>query len=157
MLLKLALFLHVISAIFWVGGMLFLVLVIAPYLMTIQDPAAKSKIFQVVGNQFRKWGWAAIITLLVTGPVILYLLYDISPSGIFDSGLHATGFGKALAIKLTLVTLLVISSLFHDFWIGPKSRTSRNLVKWARIFGRTNLLIALFIVIFAVILRSGGM
>lgn len=157
MLLKVALFLHVISAIFWVGGMLFLVVVVAPYLMTIQDPAEKSKIFQIVGKQFRKWGWAAIITLLITGPIILYTLYDITPSGIFDGALHATTFGKALAIKLTLVTLLVISSLFHDFYIGPKSRTSRNLVKWARIFGRTNLIIALFIVLFAIILRSGGL
>lgn len=156
MLLKLALFLHIISAIFWVGGMLFIVVVVAPYLMTITDPAEKSKIFQVVGKQFRRWGWVAIITLLVTGPIILYKIYDIPPFGIFDNALHATSFGKALAIKLTLVTILVISSLFHDFWIGPKSRTSRNLVKWARIFGRTNLLIALFIVLFAVMLRTGG-
>lgn len=156
MILKLALFFHIISAIFWVGGMLFIVVVVAPYLLTIDDPAEKSKIFQVVGKQFRRWGWVAIITLLVTGPIILYKLYDITPSDIFDSGLHATSFGKALAIKLALVALLVLSSLIHDFWIGPKARTSRNLTKWARIFGRTNLLVALLIVLFAIMLRAGG-
>jgi len=156
MLLKAALYLHIISAIFWVGGMLFIVLVVAPYLMTITDPTEKSRIFQVVGRQFRFWGWVAIVTLLVTGPVILYTLYGIPPSGIFDSALHATSFGKTLAIKLTFVTILVLSSLFHDFWLGPKARYSRSLVRWARIFGRTNLLIALVIVLCAVLLRLGG-
>ena len=53
-MLKIALFLHILSAIFWIGGMLFLVAVIAPYLKTLQDPKAKSQIFQVVGKQYRK-------------------------------------------------------------------------------------------------------
>lgn len=153
MLLKAALFLHLISAIFWVGGMLFLVLVVAPYLMTLTDPADKSKIFQIVGKQFRFWGWVAIVTLLVTGPVILYALYGVSLSGIFDPELHKTLFGKTLAFKLTFVTIIVLSSLFHDFWLGPKARYSRSLSRWARIFGRTNLLIALIIVLCAVLLR----
>lgn len=155
-MVKVALFLHIISAIFWIGGMLFLTLVVAPFLMTIPDPKEKSKIYQIVGKKYRFWGWVAIITLLVTGPYILYGLWNVSPGQIFSSGLHSTSFGKALSIKLTLVALIVISSFLHDFWIGPKARGSRNYSKFARIFGRSNLLIALLIVIFAVIIRSGG-
>lgn len=156
MLLKLALFLHIISAIFWVGGMLFLVLVIAPYLKTLSDPMDKSKIFQVVGKQFRFWGWVAIITLLVTGPVILYLIYGIPVQMAFSPVVHTTGFGKALGFKLALVILIVLSAFFHDFWIGPRARSSPAFSKIARIFGRGNMLIALLIVIFAVIMRAGG-
>jgi len=150
MLLELALFLHILAAILWIGGMLFLTLVIAPFLQSMPDPTERSKIYQVVGKKYRTWGWAAIITLLVTGPVILYTLYGISPGEIFSSKLHSTGFGKALAGKLLLVFIIVVSSFTHDFWLGPKARVSPNYSTIARIFGRSNLLVALFIVIFAV-------
>src|SRR3989304_2986696 len=149
MVLKLALFLHIISAIFWIGGMLFLVLVVAPYLKTISDPKAKSQIYQVVGKQYRFWGWVAIITLLVTGPLILTGLYGLPLSALSDPGFHASGFGKAVAYKLSLVAIIVISSFLHDFWIGPRARSSPRYSSIARLFGRVNLLIALLIVIFA--------
>lgn len=157
MLFKLALFFHIISAIFWIGGMLFLVLVIAPFLKTLNDPKEKSRIYQTVGKKYRFWGWVAIITLLVTGPVMLSAFYGIPPQKIFDPSLHSTAFGKALAIKLALVFIIVVSSLVHDFWLGPRARSSPNFSSIAKVFGRTNLIIALLIVIFAVILRAGGL
>ncbi len=157
MLFKLALFFHIMSAIFWIGGMLFLVLVIAPYLKTLTDPRDKSKIYQTVGKQYRFWGWVAIITLLVTGPVMLSTFYGIPPQKIFDPSLHSTGFGRALAIKLALVIIVVLSALVHDFFVGPRARNSPNFSKIARLFGRVNLLIAILIVVFAVILRAGGL
>lgn len=156
MVLKIALLLHIISAIFWVGGMLFLVLVVAPYLKTISDPKAKSQIYQVVGKQYRFWGWVAIITLLITGPVMLHYLYAMPFSALFDPAFHGTGFGKAVMGKITLVTIIVISALVHDFWIGPKARSSPRHSQIARIFGRANLLVALLIVLFAVFIRAGG-
>jgi len=136
--------------------MLFLVLVIAPFLKTIPDPKAKSQIFQVVGKQYRFWGWVAIITLLITGPIMLYYLYGLPLSTLFDPTFHGTGFGKAVIGKITLVTIIVISALVHDFWIGPKARNSAKHARLARIFGRTNLIIALLIVLFAVFIRAGG-
>ncbi len=145
-----------ISAIFWVGGMLFLTLVVAPYLLSIQDPKERSKIFQVVGKRYRAFGWGAIITLLVTGPVALYKIYGIPPQEIFSPAVHASSFGSALMIKLAFVILIVLSSLVHDFWIGPKAKDSPAMSKMARIFGRSNLILALIIVVFAVILRTGG-
>lgn len=151
MLLKVALFLHIISAIFWIGGMLFLVLVIAPFLKSLPDPKEKSKIYQTVGKQYRFWGWVAIITLLITGPFVLLSLYPdwsvLAPS---------TDLGKAVTIKVALVVLIVLSSFFHDFLIGPKARSSPKYSTIARVFGRGNLLIALLIALFAVFIRLGG-
>lgn len=156
MILKLALFLHIASAIFWIGGMLFLTLVVAPFLMTIPDPKERSKIYQFVGKKYRLFGWIAIILLVVTGPLILYTLYGLSPGDYFSANVHSTGFGKALAWKIGLVTLIVLSSFFHDFVIGPMARNRPGYTKIARIFGRGNLLVAILIVIIAVILRAGG-
>ena len=156
MILKISLLLHILSAIFWIGGMLFLVLVVAPYLKSVPDPKAKSQIYQVVGKQYRSWGWVSIVTLLVTGPIILNDLYGLPFTALFDPSLHSTGFGQAIVAKLSLVAIIVISSLVHDFWIGPKARTSPRHSNIARFFGRINLLIALLIVLFAVFIRTGG-
>ncbi|MFQ5353388.1 MAG: DUF4149 domain-containing protein [Thermodesulfobacteriota bacterium] len=155
-MLKFVLFLHIISAIFWVGGMLFISLVIAPFLMSMPNPADRSKVYQVVGKKYRLYGWIAIIILLVTGPIILYMLHGIWPHAIFTPELHSSPLGRALSIKLAFVTLLVISSLVHDFWLGPKARGSKNYSTIARIFGRSNLAVAIIIVLFAVFLRAGG-
>ena len=156
-LVKVALFLHVISAIFWVGGMLFITLVVAPFLKTMPNPADRSKVYQFVGRKYRLLGWIAIIILLVTGPVLLYTIYGISMPDIFLTSLHSTPIGKTLSIKLTLVVVIVLSSLIHDFWLGPKARNSPKFSLIAKIFGRGNLFVALLIVIFAVILRVGGL
>jgi len=61
-----------------------------------------------------------------------------------------------LAIKLALVFIIVVSSFTHDFFFGPKARNSPRYTLIAKVFGRGNLIVALFIVIFAVILRAGG-
>ncbi len=157
MLIKVALFLHVISAIFWVGGMLFITLVVAPFLRTMPDPRERSKVYQFVGKKYRLLGWIAIIILLVTGPILLHSFYGLSVTGAFSSPVHTTGIGMAVSIKLGLVLLLVISSLVHDFWLGPKARNSPKFSLIAKIFGRGNLFVALLIVIFAVIIRAGGL
>jgi len=156
MLLKFALFLHITSAIFWVGGMLFISLVLAPFLMSLPTPAERSKVYQVVGKKYRRYGWTAIIILLITCPIVFHGLHGLWPHAIFTSALHGTPLGRALSIKLTFVAILVISSLVHDFWLGPKARGSKSFTTIAKVFGRSNLIIAIIIVIFAVFLRLGG-
>ncbi|MEE9542591.1 MAG: DUF4149 domain-containing protein [Thermodesulfobacteriota bacterium] len=155
MLLKLSLFLHVISAIFWIGGMLFLSLVIVPFLLALKDPQDRSAVYRAIGPKYRTLAWIAIIILLITGPLNLYLL-EINPAKIFTPEFLATSYGKALLIKLILVFIIVVSSLLHDFWVGPKARTSEKFKAYARIFGRGNLILAILIVLFAVFIRTGG-
>ena len=155
MLLKISLFFHVIAAILWIGGMLFLTLVIAPFLRSLNDRKQQSMLYQAVGTRYRFWGWVAIVTLLITGPVNLYLM-GISPLLIFNPTFHGTDYGFALMMKLAFVFIIVASSLLHDFWIGPKARQSPKYSKIAKIAGRSNLIIAILIVIFAVFIRTGG-
>jgi putative copper export protein len=152
---KFSLMLHVIAAIFWVGGMLFLSLVVVPFLKTIEDEEKRSQIYQVMGTKFRFWGWIAIAILLVTGPLNLYLI-GIPPGVIFDPAFHGYGYGWTLMAKLGLVFIIVVSSLVHDFWLGPRARHSARYAKLAMYLGRSNLIIALIIVALAVFLRAGG-
>ncbi len=155
-MLKVSLFLHVLAAIFWIGGMLFLTLVIAPFLRTLDDPRKKSEIYQIVGKKFRFWGWIAIAVLVVTGPINLYRL-GVTPEVLMDPAFHSTPYGRAVLTKILFVALIVLSSALHDFWLGPKARNSRRFSRFAMILGRSNLFIALVIVALAVLIRVGGL
>lgn len=155
MLLQISLLLHVLAAIFWIGGMLFLTLIIVPFLNAMKDPQDKRNVYRAIGPRYRAFAWLAIIILVTTGPLNMYLL-GISPANIFNPEFHGTSYGQPLMIKLGLVFLIVLSSLLHDFWVGPKARTSPKFSFYAKVFGRGNLIVALLIVIFAVIIRTGG-
>ena len=152
-MLSVTLFLHVMAAIFWVGGMLFLALVVVPFVNTIDDFPKRAEVYKKVGTTFRLWGWVAIGTLVVTGPLNMYYM-GVHPFVIFDPAFHSTDYGKLLMIKVGFVLLLVLSSLFHDFYVGPRARTSEKLAWWASIMGRSNLAVAIIIVIMAVLMRT---
>jgi putative copper export protein len=152
MVLTISLFFHILAAVFWIGGMLFLSLVVAPFLKSVADEDKRSEIYQVVGTSFRFWGWIAIAVLLVTGPVNLYLM-GIPPALIFEKSFIASGYGLKLMLKLGLVLIIVVSSLMHDFWLGPRARASAGYTTLAMYMGRSNLVIALIIVVLGVLLR----
>ena len=105
MIFKVSLFLHVLAAIFWIGGMLFLSLVVAPFLKSLDDPAKKSEIYQVVGKRYRFLGWVAIVILLLTGPVNFYYI-GVTPGMFLDAGFYGTPYGKTAALKLLFVCLI---------------------------------------------------
>lgn len=155
-MLKFSIWIHVIAAIFWIGGMLFLTLVIAPFLKGIEDPRERSRIYQAVGTRFRFWGWIAIAILLISGPLNLYLM-GISLGNLLNPDFYRGPYGKTLITKLSLVTLIVITSFLHDFVFGPKARNSAYYSNISRWIGRGNLFIALAIAFLAVALRLGGL
>jgi copper resistance protein D len=154
-MLKLSLFLHIVAALFWIGGMLFLTLIIAPFLKTIQDVKERARIYQSVGKGFRFWGWISISILVITGPLNLYLM-GIRLSNLIDPSFYRNPYGRTLAIKISFVILIISTSLFHDFIFGPMAKNSPGYSRLAKWLGRSNLFIALAIVFFAVILRLGG-
>ena len=155
-MLKFSIWLHIIAAIFWIGGMLFLTLVIAPFLKEIEDPKERSRIYQVVGTRFRFWGWIAIVLLLVTGPLNLHLM-GIPLGRLFDGSFYEGSYGRTLITKLSFVTLIVTTSFLHDFVFGPRARNSLFYSNISRWIGRGNLFMALFIAFLAVALRLGGL
>ncbi len=154
MVLKISLFLHVVAAIFWIGGMLFLTLVVAPFLKTL-ELEKKREIYQVVGTRYRFWGWIALAILLITGPVNLYYL-GVTPDMLTNPSFYTTPYGRRVLEKIGLVVLVLVTSVLHDFWFGPGARSSQRYSRIAMILGRANLLIALVIVVLAVMIRTGG-
>ena len=110
--------LHLIGATFWLGGMLFLSLVAVPLLKQSSDPAFAQREFVNQACRFRMFVWVALSILLVTGAIRLPHVVNLSES--------IVNWPPAVLSKLVLVFLLIVVSLAHDRFIGPKVRTLKN-------------------------------
>jgi len=134
------LFLHVVLATFWVGGMIFLSLVVVPYLKN--KPEIRNEAFQEVGKRFSLYGtFISLFLLLITGLVNTYLLHG--------------GFRRSIYEKLFLFFIVVAISLAHDLWAGKKALYSEYHRKWAKWLGIANLIISLMLVYMGVRIRLG--
>ncbi len=148
-------FLHIISAITWIGGMLFIVMVLAPLIRSADFRPVATRILHVTGKKFKRIGWACLILLAATGLVNARARYgyDGQPWGEWAGVLFAN---KVLMHKIYTFVVILILSYLHDFHIGPAAvRAMRSaaeepgtlrLRKAAAWMGRINLLFALVIV-----------
>ncbi len=146
---ELVLFLHLVLASLWVGGMLFLVFVLAPFVrkLPIRDQA-----FQEVGRRFSLYGTLGSLSLLfITG--LLNIHYTVGFSSLLDL---SNSYTKTLIYKLGVFITVVAVSLVHDLYFGPRSAGSVSHRNMARLLGFLNLLLSLFVVYLAVKLRFGG-
>ncbi len=151
-------YLHILAAATWVGGIIFLVAVVVPSLRRAPNPALlREAVFR-----FRTVGWIAFAVLLATG---LYNLHvrGIGWSELTDPAFRATSSGKALLVKLACFAVVIALQAVHDFSIGPRalaameqgSPEAQRLRKQAGWFGRINGLITLVIVFCAVVVVRG--
>lgn len=118
-LYQLSVFLHILSAVIWIGGMLFLALVVVPVTRGL-PPAERATLFGAVGRRFRAVGWVCIGVLLVTG-TINAAYRGVTWENLFAAGLWSSPFGTTLALKLGVVLVMLGLSVYHDFVIGPRS------------------------------------
>jgi putative copper export protein len=146
---ELILFLHVVFATLWVGGMLFLVFVLAPFVRKLPN---RDQAFQEVGRRFSLYGtMGALSVLFITG--LFNIHYIVGFSSLFDL---SNPYTKTLLHKLGAFLFVVVISLVHDLYFGPKSINSALHRNMARLLGFINLFLSLFIVYLAVKLRFGG-
>ena len=148
--------LHILAAVSWVGGMIFLSLVLAPLVRSRKAAPEFMALFRSAALRFRPVVWVAIAILLITGPMLL------SQRGL--SVLAPASWSGIVTVKLTLVALLLFLTLLHDLVFGPQvsrvsaiaesQRTTEEQVifKSARWLPRLSLLIALAVVIAAAML-----
>jgi putative copper export protein len=156
--------LHLLAAIFWLGGMFFLGVVGAPMLRRIEPAELRQQLFHGLGVRFRTLGWWAIAVLVVTGVVNLRARGWLAWEGVLGSrAFWATAAGHALAWKLGVVALMIAVSAVHDFVLGPRAGLAapgsaealalRSRAAWA---ARVNALAGVALVLVAVRLARGG-
>jgi uncharacterized membrane protein len=148
--------LHILAAVTWIGGMIFLSLVLAPLVRGRKAAPEFMALFRSAALRFRPIVWVAIAVLLATGPMLLSL------RGIQVSS--PTSWTGIVTVKLMLVALLLFLTLLHDLVFGPQvsrvnaipnsQRTAgeRVVFKTARWLPRLSLLIGLAVMIAATML-----
>ena len=123
---------------------------IVPILKKELEPAMRIQIMKATGKRFAIVSWVAIAILIATG-----LLKVINVAGEHHG---SPAFWTVLGVKLTLVVIAVIMSVFHDFVLGPrlsKPREGDNPLTLRRktiILARVHFLVVLIIVLLGVIL-----
>jgi len=160
----LSVFIHILSAIFWIGGMLFTVAVLVPASRHKLLARKKGEFFTLIGKKFSRISWFLFLVLTVTGITNL-LTRGYSLSDLATSSFWSGNFGSSLLIKLHLFAVALILSGIHDFYAGPKAaelmdsqpnssgtKKYRKLSSW---LGRLNLLFGLGILYYAMKLLRG--
>lgn len=111
--------LHLLAALVWLGGMLFLGVVGAPVLRSVEPPALRQRLFAELGARFRTVGWIAVATLVATGLANLHFRGWLSAMD--ERAFWFTVTGRALAFKLAAVAVMLAASAMHDFVLGPRA------------------------------------
>lgn len=161
---QVAVFIHVLSAMLWVGGLLFLALVVVPAVRPL-PPAERGALLLAVGERFRPVGWVCIALLLGSG-LLLAGYRGITVEALLAGQLPVSQFGRLLGIKLLLVGGMIGLSFVHDVVLGPRSarllaRADLPAAEVARLrrrsawTARLSLLLALAVVGLAVALTRG--
>lgn len=161
----LSVWLHILAAAVWTGGMVFLALVLLPVVRRKERPQEAAALTRLVGRRFQQVGWGALLVLILTGVANLGFR-GISWSHLSQPGFWRSAFGHVLGMKLVLVGVTLALSLLHDLAVGPRAteawqsgpagvQRAQRLRRQATWMGRLNLLIALVIVALGVMLVRG--
>ena len=108
----------------WIGGSLFLALVLIPVLRRFApapgQPAGAGNppvgMLAALARRFRVISWICIVLMIATGLYILPTRYGVGFGEFFSAGGHFIG---TLQLKVALVAVVVWLSFMHDFILGP--------------------------------------
>ncbi|MBK8697276.1 MAG: CopD family protein [Deltaproteobacteria bacterium] len=160
----LSVWIHILAAMAWIGGMFFLVLVVVPWLRA-GNRANAGAFLRETGQRFRSVGWSCFAILTVTGTFNLYVR-GVRLGDFTRPEWLASPFGRSVLYKLGLFALVLVVSAVHDFSVGPRasvaiqrdpgSPEAERLRRQASLMGRGNVLLALALVAVAVTLVRGS-
>lgn len=99
---------HLVSASIWVGGSIFIGIVLAPLLKTISESVEERVAIMIrVGRKFNKIAIPSLAILIATG------LYNSSNILSRPQLLLSTNYGIILVIKIILVISLIVMFIIH--------------------------------------------
>lgn len=145
--MALAITLHLLAVIIWIGGMFFAYMALRPVAGNLLEPPVRLALWSGVFKRFFPWVWLSIIVLLGSG----FWMIFAELGGIANVGIH-------IHIMLGLGILMML--LFMHIYFGPFRRLQHAVIEsnWEtggvklnqiRVLLKTNLILGLLVVIIA--------
>jgi uncharacterized membrane protein len=106
--MTIALFLHLVSDVVWVGGMFLAYVVVRPTVAEVLEPPQRLRLWAGIFRRFFPWVWAAVIFIL-------------------GSGFHMMGQMAAVPAYVIVMTVIgvVMSMIFMHLYFAPFGRLKR--------------------------------
>ncbi len=109
LLIPLAVAVHILSAIVWVGGMFFAYVILRPSMGVLDPPSHRLKLWDHVFRRFFVLVWGAIVLLTLSGYYMMFGIYG----SMENVGLH---------IHLMYSIAMIMILLFFGLYFGPYRR-----------------------------------
>ncbi len=109
-----AITLHLLAAIIWVGGMFFAYMVLRPSAAKLLEPPQRLTLWHDCFERFFAWVWACVILLPATGYWMVFDLYG----GFSHSGWH---------IEIMQITGLIMIGLYVYLYASPYRALKKRL------------------------------
>lgn len=143
--MSLAIALHVLSAVVWVGGMFFAYMAMRPAVVEVIDASQRGALWCATLSRFFQWVWAAVILLLVTGYWMVFGVFG----GMAGAGWHIHAM-QGLGIVMMLLFFHVYFAPFRRLKQAVANQDpqegGRQVAKIRMLVG-TNLILGLIVVI----------
>ncbi len=119
MMYSVAVTVHVLAAITWVGGVLFMGMVALPAARGL-DESTRALVTSRVGLRFRTVGWSCLTLLVLTGAYMAHA-WGATWNNVLDLTFFHTARTRLLGYKLMAVATMLVVSGVHDWYIGPRA------------------------------------
>jgi len=103
-------FLHLLVTAVWIGGMLFMKLVLMPGMQAI-EPAQRGRLMGAIAKRFTIVAWSCIVVLLVTGILKTQSGYLLSTE---------SRYGQLLLAKHLMFAGMIVIGLVITFAVAPR-------------------------------------
>jgi len=111
-MMGLAVLLHVIAVVIWVGGMFFAYMFLRPVAASQLEPPARLTLWAGVFGRFFPWVWASVLVILSTGLWMIFAVFG---------GMGGVGPYVHIMLGLGIVMMLI----YMDVFFAPYGRLKR--------------------------------
>jgi uncharacterized membrane protein len=147
LLIMLLLAIHLLAAVFWVGGMAFAYTVLRPAAGPL-DPAVRLPLWRRVLARFLPWVGVSIVALLVSGFAMLFL--------VFGSDAGAPAYVHIMA-AIGIVMMLMYGHLFFAPWRRFRAAVNRGaLPEAAKSLNQIRIIVGINLLLGVLTLMVGG-
>ena len=107
-MISIALFLHVISDVIWIGGMFLAYMAVRPAAVEVLEPPQRLKLWIGIFSRFFPWVWTAVALILATGFIMMGQMQTV----------------PGYVVVMTVIGV-VMSAIFMHIVFAPFARLKR--------------------------------